>query len=147
MDKLTSRTSNPSAVDNFLVYRETFVLVHLHLFRLLTQKYLWASNATRNILLVPASEDPLQMESITETIPTPWFARRLSAQNSFILLDGGYSQNYMADKQRLQISELHFDKIRTPTTFACWKLRFKTEVCACSQSHGSNAVDQKSGDG
>ena len=37
------------------------------------------------------------------------------------------------DQQRLQISELHFDKFPTPTTFACWKIRFKTEVCTCSQ--------------
>ena len=43
------------------------------------------------------------------------------------------SQNYGADQQRLQISELHFDKFPNPATFACWKIRFKTEVCACSQ--------------
>ena len=36
-------------------------------------------------------------------------------------------------KQRLQISDLHFDKFPTPATFACWKIRFKTEVCICSQ--------------
>ena len=33
----------------------------------------------------------------------------------------------------LQISDLHFDKFTTPSTFACWKIRFKTEVCTCSQ--------------
>ena len=38
------------------------------------------------------------------------------------------SKNYGADQQRLQISELHFDKFHTPTTFACWKIRFKTEA-------------------
>ena len=37
-----------------------------------------------------------------------------------------------ADQQRLQISDLHFDKFPTPATFACWKIRFKTEVCTCS---------------
>ena len=36
-------------------------------------------------------------------------------------------------RQRLQISDLHFDKFLTPATFACWKIRFKTEVCTCSQ--------------
>ena len=36
-------------------------------------------------------------------------------------------------RQRLQISDLHFDKFPTPATFACWKIRFKTEVCTCSQ--------------
>ena len=35
--------------------------------------------------------------------------------------------------RRLQISDLHFDKFPTPATFACWKIRFKTEVCTCSQ--------------
>ena len=34
--------------------------------------------------------------------------------------------------KRLQISELHFDKFPTPTTFGCWKIKFKTEVCTCS---------------
>ena len=33
----------------------------------------------------------------------------------------------------MQISDLHFDKFPTPATFACWKIKFKTEVCACSQ--------------
>ena len=28
---------------------------------------------------------------------------------------------------------LHFDKFPTPSTCACWKIRFKTEVCTCSQ--------------
>ena len=32
-----------------------------------------------------------------------------------------------------QISDLHFDKFPTPATFACWKIRFKTAVCTCSQ--------------
>ena len=41
-------------------------------------------------------------------------------------------QNSMADQQRLQISELHFDKFRTPSTFSCWKIRFKTQVSSCS---------------
>ena len=39
---------------------------------------------------------------------------------------------YGAD-QRLQISDLHFDNFPTTATFACWKIRFKTEVCTCSQ--------------
>ena len=36
--------------------------------------------------------------------------------------------------KRLQISDLHFDKFRTPATFACWKMTFKTEECICSPS-------------
>ena len=56
-----------------------------------------------------------------------------SAENSVIPSEGDSSKIYGADQQRLQISDLHFDKFPTPTTFACWKIRFKTEVCTCSQ--------------
>ena len=50
-------------------------------------------------------------------------------------VSGDSSNNYGADQQRLQILDLHFDKFLTPATFACWKIRFKTEVCTCSQFH------------
>ena len=56
-----------------------------------------------------------------------------SAKDSVIFSGGDASKNYGADQQRLQISDLHFDKFPTPATFACWKIRFKTEVCTCSQ--------------
>ena len=49
-----------------------------------------------------------------------------SAKDSVIFSGGDYSKNYGADQQRLQISDLHFDKFPTPATFACWKIRFKT---------------------
>ena len=56
-----------------------------------------------------------------------------SAKNSVLFSGGDASKNYGADQQRLQISDLHFDKFPTPATFACWKIRFKTEVCTGSQ--------------
>ena len=56
-----------------------------------------------------------------------------SAKDSVIFSGGDSSKNYGADQQRLQILDLHFDKFPTPATFACWKKRFKTEVCICSQ--------------
>ena len=56
-----------------------------------------------------------------------------SARNSFDPNEGRFSKDYGADQQRLQISDLHFDKFPNPATFACWKIRFKTEVCTCSQ--------------
>ena len=56
-----------------------------------------------------------------------------SAQNSVISSGGDSSKYYGADQQRLQISDPHYDKFTTPATFACWKIRFKTEVCTCSQ--------------
>ena len=58
-----------------------------------------------------------------------------SARNSVIPSERRFSNNYGADQQRLQISDLHFDEFSTPATFACWKVRFKTEVCTCSQFH------------
>ena len=56
-----------------------------------------------------------------------------SAKDSVIFSGGDSSNYYGADQQRLQILDLHFDKFLTPATFACWKIRFKTEVCTCSQ--------------
>ena len=56
-----------------------------------------------------------------------------SAKNSVIFSGRDSSENYGEDQQRLQISDLHFDQIPTPATLACWKIRFKTEVCTCSQ--------------
>ena len=56
-----------------------------------------------------------------------------SARNSVNPSEGRSSKNYGADHQRLQVSELHFDKFTTSAMFACWKIRFKTELCICSQ--------------
>ena len=56
-----------------------------------------------------------------------------SARNSIIPSEGDSSKNYGAEQQRLQIPDLHFDNFSTSATFSCWKIRFKTEVCTCSQ--------------
>ena len=68
-----------------------------------------------------------------------------SAKDSVIFSGGDSLKNYGADQQRLQISDLHFDKFPTPATFACLKIRFKTEVCNLFEN--SDAMDQRSGDG
>ena len=57
----------------------------------------------------------------------------VSQKKSVIFSGGDSSKDYGTDQQRLQISDLHFDKFPTPATFACWKMRIKTEVCTCSQ--------------
>ena len=86
----------------------------------------------------PSTEEPLHM-STAEKSERPERDQDLrcqsgpSAKDSVIFSGGDSSKNYGADKQRLQISDLHFDKFLTPATFACWKIRFKTEVCTCSQ--------------
>ena len=56
-----------------------------------------------------------------------------SAKNSVIFSGGDSSKNCGADQQRLLISDLHFEKFPTRATFACWKIRFETEACICSQ--------------
>ena len=73
---------------------------------------------------------------------------RCQSGPSAIFSGGDSSKDYGADQQRLQISDLYFDKFPTPATFACWKIRFKTEVCTCPQfPTESDAMDQGSGVG
>ena len=84
-------------------------------------------------------EEPLHMSTAEKSDERPEQNQDLrcqcgpSAKYSVIFSGGDSSKNYGADQQRLQISDLHFDKFPTPATFACWKIRFKTEVCTCSQ--------------
>ena len=78
-------------------------------------------------------EEPLHT-STAEKSERPEQNRDLRCQSGPSAKDSGDSlKNYGADQQRLQISDLHFGKFPTPATFACWKIRFKTEVCTCSQ--------------
>ena len=39
----------------------------------------------------------------------------------------------MVQTNDCRFQSFNFDKFPTPATFACWKIRFKTEVCTCSQ--------------
>ena len=87
----------------------------------------WISNGTQDTSPHVTSE-----RQIPETALDPRFQSGPSARNSSDPKEGIFSKDYGADQQRLQISELHFDKFPTPTTFACRKIRFKTEVCTCS---------------
>ena len=71
-----------------------------------------------------------------------------SAKDSVIFSGGDSLNNYGADQQRLQISDLHFDKFPTPATFACWKIGFQDRgLYLFTISYGSNAVDQGCGVG
>ena len=69
----------------------------------------------------------------TDTTLDPRCQSEPSARNSVVPNEGKFSKDYGVLQKRLQISDLHFDKFPTPATFACWKIRFKTEVCTCSQ--------------
>ena len=59
-----------------------------------------------------------------------------SAKNSVIPREGDSSKHYGADQRRLQISDFSFDKIPRLATSVCWKIRFKIQVCTCSQFLG-----------
>ena len=69
-----------------------------------------------------------------------------SARNSFDPDEGRFSKDCGADQQRLQISDLHFDKFPTPATFACRKIDSKLSMYLFTISYGSYAVDQRSGE-
>ena len=86
----------------------------------------WISNVSEHT-------SPYVMSEIQTPVQDQRCQSGPSARNSVIPSEGGFSKSYGADQQRLQISDLHFDKFPTPATFACWKIRFKTEVCTCSQ--------------
>ena len=113
------------------VYQETFLQIHklpLQL-RILKNRTLFGRKLSRNRFIClqrRKSERPERNRDLRcQSGP--------SAKDSVIFSGGDSSKNYGADQQRLQISVLHFDKFPTPATFACWKIRFKTEVCTCSQ--------------
>ena len=88
----------------------------------------WISNVTEDTSPHVTSE-----RQIPDTTLDPRCQSGPSARNSFGPQEERFSKDYGADQQTLQISELHFDKFPIPTTFACWKIRFKTEVCTYSQ--------------
>ena len=44
--------------------------------------------------------------------------------------------------------ELQFDKFTTPSSFLCWKIRFRNQLAIDSDSHlGSDVMDRRGGDG
>ena len=118
-----------------LEHRETFLANHVqysirhqHLIKecfTLGIKVLLAIAQCENVQGKPVARGE---ERNRETVPTPRFVRRPSPA------EGAYPQNCMADQSRLQISELQFDKIPLTFTFSYWKIRFKTQLSACSSS-------------
>ena len=123
------KTGPPSIWDTHMVYRETFFANPAASSSAPYPQELnpWSSNITEDIHSSQAGKSENQTRSHFQRCQSG-----PSARNSFISSDGQFSKNYGAD-QRLQISDLHFDNYSTPTTFACWKTRFKTQVCTCSQ--------------
>ena len=89
-------------------------------------------NPWRKIIEEPLHMSTAEKSERPEQNQDPRCQSGPSAKDSVMFSGGDSSKNYGADQQRLQISDLHFDKFLTPATFACWKIRFKTEVCTCS---------------
>ena len=105
------------------VYRETFLQIQQRLLQHLIRK-----SRTHGVLIYQKTLTHQQLQDQRcQSGP--------AAKNSVVPSERGFSKNYGADQQRLQSSDLHFDKFPTPATFACWKIIFKTEVCTCSQFH------------
>ena len=70
-----------------------------------------------------------------------------SAKDSVIFSGGDYSKNYGADQQRLQISDLHFDKfLRQQPLLAGRKVQDRGTYLF-TIPYGSFSLDQRSGDG
>ena len=108
---------------------ETFLQIQLRLLQHLIRKsqILGSSNVSEHT-------PPHVMSESQTPVPDQRCQSGPSARNSFVPSEGDSSKNYGADQQRLQISDPYFDKFPTPATFACWKIRFKTEV-PCSAAN------------
>ena len=79
---------------------------------------------------------------------TPRSARRPSIRHSLFPAEGGYPQSHMVDQQRLQISELHFDKFPKLSTFFMLEDKIQNpRKCLFQFTFGANVMDQRSGDG
>ena len=129
LQECRAATIGRRAFGTHMVYRETFFVDPLASSSAPYPQELHQWNSSEEPLhssTVEKSERPEQNQDLRcQSGP--------SAKDSVIFSGGDSLKNYGADQQRLQISDLHFDKFPTPATFACWKIRFKTEVCTCSQ--------------
>ena len=101
--------------ETFLAIHEQFSNHHRHLikdFFTLLIKVLQVESPCRGVQRDLSRKGEKQIGS---TVPMPCFARRPATMISFSPAE--IPQNSMEDQQRLQISELHFDKFPTHSTF------------------------------
>ena len=111
------------AFGRHMVYRETFLQIQQRLLQHLIRRTHFSEQIHSSQAGKSENQTPVQDQR----------CQSRPSKNSIIPSEGDPSKNFGADQQRLQISDLHFDKFPTPATFACWEIRFKTEVCTCSQ--------------
>ena len=121
--------------------QETFLLFQqrlLHHFIFLDKRFnLWISDV-KNVY-----HRMQRVSAKHQTALDPRCQSRPSARNSFDFGEGRFSKDYGASQQRLQISDLHFDKFFYPTEdkIQDWSMYL------LFISYGSHALDQRSGDG
>ena len=89
----------------------------------------WVSNVSEHTLPHVMSE-----RQTPDTALDPRCQSGPSARNSFDLCEGRFSKNLWQTNNDCRFQIFYFDKFPSPATFACWKRRFKTELCTCSQS-------------
>ena len=103
----------------------------------------WISNVTEDTSPHVSSE-----RQNPDTTLDPRCQSGPSARNSFDPGEGRFSKNYGADQQRLQISDLHFDKFPTPNNICLLEDKIQySGMYLFTISYGSYAVDQRNGDG
>ena len=107
-----------------MVYRETFLQIQMRLYQhLIPKNCINGIRQSKSHSIHPQwrkNERPEQNQDLRcQSGP--------SAKDSVIFSGGDPSKNYGADQERLQISDLYFDKFHTPATFACWKIRFNQD--------------------
>ena len=118
------------AFGTHMVYRETFLQIHLHLHQHLILKN-WINGIRQS-----------KSRSIR-----PWW-RKVKGKSKIMIWDASLDRQPKIQSSSVEETLqrtmgqtnndcrfliFHFDKFPTPATFACWKIRFKTEVCTCSQ--------------
>ena len=86
----------------------------------------WVSNVSEHT-------SPHLMSESQTSVQDPRCQSGPSARNSFVPSEGRFSKNYGADEQRLQIRILIVANSLHQRRLLVWKIRFKTEVCTCSQ--------------
>ena len=111
-----------------MVYRETCLQIHMHLHQLFILKSQWSASIEEPLhtCTVEKSERPEQNQDLR-------CQSGQSAQNSFILVEETLQRIAVQTNNDCRFLISILTSSPTRATSACWKIRFKTEVCTCSQ--------------
>ena len=120
---------NRQAFGTHMIFRETFLQIQLHLHQLLNlMNWINGIRHPRSRFTVYSGEKRQTRTKSRFEMPLWTVSQRFSH-----LQWKRFFKQFWGRPQRLETSDFHFDKFLTPATFVCWKIRFKTEVCTCSQ--------------